>query len=57
MPSLPIVLMSGYAADEITDELLRDAVLLPKPFSSALLLETVRSVLGHDAARSANQIG
>ena len=30
---------------------------VPKPFSSALLLETVRSVLGHDAARSANQIG
>lgn len=57
MPSLPIVLMSGYAADEVTDELLRDAVLLPKPFSSALLLETVRSALGDGAAQDANRIG
>ncbi len=50
MPSLPIVFMSGYAADEITDDLLRDAGLLAKPFSTAQLLEAVRAALARRGA-------
>ncbi len=44
-PTLPVVFMSGYAAEELTDEMRRDAVLLPKPFSSATLLDAVGGAL------------
>jgi signal transduction histidine kinase/ActR/RegA family two-component response regulator len=44
-PSIRVLLMSGYAADVVTAEDLKDAVLLSKPFSPAELARTVRAVL------------
>ena len=37
--------MSGYAADVVTPDDLKDATLLSKPFSPSLLARTVRQVL------------
>jgi signal transduction histidine kinase/CheY-like chemotaxis protein len=44
-PGMRVVLMSGYAADVVTDGDLADAALLPKPFSPAALARAVRTAL------------
>ncbi len=44
-PGIRVLLMSGYAADVVTPNDLRDATLLSKPFSPAALSKAVRSVL------------
>jgi len=44
-PGLRVVLMSGYAADVVTDGDLKGATLVAKPFSPASLAQAVRTVL------------
>lgn len=44
-PEIRILFMSGYAADVISPDTLREAALLQKPFSSAILSRSVRLVL------------
>ncbi len=44
-PSIRVVLMSGYAADVVTNDNLREAALLSKPFSPRVLTNAVRAVL------------
>ncbi len=44
-PSVRVLLMSGYAADVVTEKDLVNAVLLSKPFSPAQLIREVRGVL------------
>ena len=44
-PGIRVLLMSGYAADIVTPDDLKEATLLSKPFSPAALNKAVRSVL------------
>jgi signal transduction histidine kinase/CheY-like chemotaxis protein len=44
-PSIRVMLMSGYAADVVTGEDLKNATMLAKPFSPADLVQTVRDIL------------
>jgi CheY-like chemotaxis protein len=44
-PGLRVLLMSGYAADVVTSDDLKDAALVPKPFSPASLSRAVRTAL------------
>ena len=44
-PGIRVLLMSGYAADVVTPDDLKDAILLSKPFAPAALLSAVRSSL------------
>jgi signal transduction histidine kinase len=44
-PGLRVLLMSGYAADVVTSDDLKDAALVPKPFSPASLSRAVRNAL------------
>jgi CheY-like chemotaxis protein len=44
-PGTRVLLMSGYAADMVTDQDLKDAPLLAKPFSPAALIKAVRAAL------------
>jgi signal transduction histidine kinase len=44
-PSIRVLLMSGYAADVVTKEDLKEATLLSKPFSPAVLTKAVLRVL------------
>jgi two-component system cell cycle sensor histidine kinase/response regulator CckA len=44
-PGIRVLLMSGYAADIVTPDDLKEATLLSKPFSPAALDKAVRSVL------------
>ena len=44
-PGLRVLLMSGYAADMVTGDDLKDAALVSKPFSPASLARAVRSAL------------
>jgi signal transduction histidine kinase len=44
-PGIRVLFMSGYAAETLTEEMLRDASHLQKPFSAAVLARTVRAVL------------
>ncbi|HJU43560.1 MAG TPA: ATP-binding protein [Vicinamibacterales bacterium] len=44
-PGLRVLLMSGYAADIVTPDDLKDAALVSKPFTPASLSRAVRSVL------------
>jgi signal transduction histidine kinase/CheY-like chemotaxis protein len=44
-PGIRVLLMSGYAADVVTPNDLREATLLSKPFSPAALSKAVRSAL------------
>ena len=46
-PGLRVLLMSGYAADVVTADDLRDAAMVPKPFSPASLTRAVRNALDH----------
>ena len=42
-PGLPILFMSGYSAELVGNDLVTEAVFLPKPFSPGALLAKVRS--------------
>ena len=44
-PGLRVLLMSGYAADVVTTDDLKDAALVAKPFSPASLARAVRNAL------------
>ncbi len=44
-PGMRVLLMSGYAADVVTPNDLREATLLSKPFSPAALIKAVQSAL------------
>ncbi|MFA5911722.1 MAG: ATP-binding protein [Vicinamibacterales bacterium] len=44
-PSIRVILMSGYAADVVTPDDLKAAMLLSKPFSAGVLAKAVRRVL------------
>ena len=44
-PCIRVLLMSGYAADVVTKDDLREATLLSKPFAPAGLTKAVRQVL------------
>ncbi len=44
-PSIRVVLMSGYAADVVTNDNLKEATLLSKPFSPGVLTSAVRKML------------
>ncbi|MGE3275033.1 MAG: ATP-binding protein [Vicinamibacterales bacterium] len=44
-PDIRVLFMSGYVADAITGDMLAEAALLQKPFSSAVLTRAVRLVL------------
>ena len=44
-PGVRVLLMSGYAADIVTPADLKDASLVPKPFTPASLSRAVRSIL------------
>jgi len=46
-PGVRVLLMSGYAADVVTPNDLREAALLSKPFSPAALTKAVRAALDH----------
>ncbi len=46
-PGLRVLLMSGYAADVVTADDLKDAAMVPKPFSPASLTRAVRNALDH----------
>lgn len=46
--------MSGYAADVVTKEDLKEAALLSKPFSAAALTRAVRAELNNAALPSAS---
>jgi CheY-like chemotaxis protein len=50
-PDLPVLVMSGYAADALRAERINEASLelIAKPFSAAELLERVAAVLGAEA--------
>ena len=53
-PGLPVVFMSGYSEDLVSD-LPADAPLIPKPFGSTELLRGIRRALRADARRSSDQ--
>ena len=42
-PGIRVLLMSGYAADVVTPNDLKEAMLLPKPFAPAALVKAVRA--------------
>jgi two-component system cell cycle sensor histidine kinase/response regulator CckA len=44
-PGLRVLLMSGYAADVVTSDDLKDAALVAKPFAPAALARAVRNAL------------
>lgn len=44
-PGVKVLFMSGYAADVVTPDDLRDATLLSKPFSPSALVTAARAVL------------
>ncbi len=44
-PGIKVLFVSGYAADVVTPNDLREATLLSKPFSPSTLIKAVRSVL------------
>ena len=44
-PGVRVLFMSGYAAEAMTTDTLKDAALLQKPFSAAILSRAVRLVL------------
>jgi two-component system, cell cycle sensor histidine kinase and response regulator CckA len=44
-PGIRVVLMSGYAADVVTGDDLKDTTLVSKPFSSAAISRVVRQAL------------
>jgi hypothetical protein len=44
-PGIRVLFMSGYAAEAVTNETLKDAALLEKPFSPAALTRAVRVAL------------
>ena len=44
-PGIRVLLMSGYAADVVTPNDLKEAVLLSKPFSPAVLVKAVQDIL------------
>lgn len=44
-PGVKVLFVSGYAADVVTPNDLRDATLLAKPFSPSALVRTARAVL------------
>ena len=44
-PGVRVLLISGYAADVVTPEDLKEATLLSKPFSPAALTGAVRAIL------------
>ena len=44
-PRLPMILMSGYADDDLVRHLARLAVFLAKPFTAVALMRKVREVL------------
>ncbi|MFN2446879.1 MAG: ATP-binding protein [Vicinamibacterales bacterium] len=44
-PNVRLLFMSGYAADVISSDMLQEAALLQKPFSSTVLTRAVRHVL------------
>jgi CheY-like chemotaxis protein len=47
-PSLPIILISGYSADLLDRDAVREGVaLLQKPFTAQRLTEVVRDTLAH----------
>lgn len=48
-PEVRVLFMSGYAADSMTHETLKDAALLQKPFPPAVLTRAVRLVLDRTA--------
>jgi CheY-like chemotaxis protein len=49
-PSLPIILISGYSADLLDRDAVREGVtLLQKPFTAQRLTEVVRDTLAHPA--------
>jgi signal transduction histidine kinase/CheY-like chemotaxis protein len=50
-PSIQVLLMSGYAADVVTKDDLKEAALLSKPFPPSLLAKTVRQVLDQPLSR------
>jgi two-component system, cell cycle sensor histidine kinase and response regulator CckA len=52
-PALRVLFMSGYAADRLMVEALKDSSLLKKPFSAAALTRAVREVLDRESASSA----
>ena len=49
-PGLPVIFMSGYAADAAVNRLGDDAVLLTKPFDRQKLAAAVREALDRRAA-------
>jgi signal transduction histidine kinase/ActR/RegA family two-component response regulator len=53
-PGVRVLLMSGYAADVVTKEDLKEAALLSKPFSAAALTRAVRAELNNAALPSAS---
>jgi signal transduction histidine kinase/CheY-like chemotaxis protein len=44
-PGIRVLLMSGYAADVVTPNDLKEATLLPKPFGPASLIKAVKAIL------------
>jgi two-component system, cell cycle sensor histidine kinase and response regulator CckA len=55
-PALPVLFVSGYAAQPTGEPLLPDGVpLLPKPFTPEDLLRAVRRVLDGDAGAAGAQ--
>jgi FixJ family two-component response regulator len=47
-PSLPIILISGYSADLLARDAVREGLtVLPKPFTALRLTEVVRATLAH----------
>ncbi len=44
-PSIRVLLMSGYAADVVTEDDLKEATLLSKPFTAGVLTKAVRTVI------------
>jgi hypothetical protein len=48
-PGLRVLFMSGYAAEAVTNETLKGAALLEKPFMPAVLTRAVRLVLDRHA--------
>jgi hypothetical protein len=48
-PGVRVLFMSGYAAEAMTHETLKDAALLQKPFPPAVLTRAVRLVLDRTA--------
>ncbi len=44
-PSIRVLLMSGYAAEVVTEDDLKEATLLSKPFTAGVLTKAVRTVI------------